>query len=122
MLVHFLSERPIIIKTDTINYALGVVMSQECENGCLHPAAFHSKKFKPVEINYDIQDKEMLAIVAALKEWKHMLKLCQEEFIAFIDHKTLSTLLHQRYYSDVKLDGQSSILHLGLRLNTHQAT
>ena len=55
---------------------LGAVMSQECEDGRLHPMAFHSRMFKPAEINYDIHDKEMLAIVAALKEWEHMLKSC----------------------------------------------
>ena len=55
---------------------LGAVMSQECEDGRLHPMAFHSRMFKPAEINYDIHDKEMLTIVAALKEWEHMLKSC----------------------------------------------
>ena len=51
--------------------------------------AFHFRKFQPAEINYHIHDKEMLAIVAALKEWEHMLKSCQEEFTDFTDHKNL---------------------------------
>ena len=89
ILVHFLSERPTVIETDASDYALGAVMSQDCNDGRLHPVAFHSRKFKPAEINYDIHDKEMLAIVAALKEWEHMLKSCQGEFTVYTDHKNL---------------------------------
>ena len=51
--------------------------------------AFHSKKFKSAEINYHIHDKEMRAIVAALKKWEHMLKSCQAEIVIFTDHKSL---------------------------------
>ena len=68
VLVHFHSGRPTVIETEASDYALGAVMSQECEDGRLHPVAFHSRKFKPAEINYVIHDKEMLAIMAALKE------------------------------------------------------
>ena len=74
ILVHFLSDRPTVIETDVSDYTLGAIMSQECEDGCLYPVAFHSRKFQPAEINYDIHNKEMLAIVAAQKEWVHMLK------------------------------------------------
>ena len=75
-MVHFLSGRPTVIEIDASDYVLSAVISQEYEDGCLHPVAFHSRKFKPAEINYNIYDKEMLAIVAALKEWEHMLKSC----------------------------------------------
>ena len=90
VLVHFLSGRPTVIETDASDYALGAVMSQECEDGRLHPVAFHSRMFKPAEINYDIHDMEMLAIVAALKEWEYILKSCQGEIVIFIDHKNLA--------------------------------
>ena len=89
ILLHFLSGRPIVIETDASDYALGAVMSQECEDGCLHPVAFHSRKFQPAKINYDIHNKEMLAIVAVLKKWEHMPKSCQEEFTVFTDYKNL---------------------------------
>ena len=63
ILVHFLLGRPTIIETDASDYTLGAVMSQECEDGRLHLVAFYSRKFLPAEINYDIHNKEMLAIV-----------------------------------------------------------
>ena len=59
--------------------------------------AYHSRKFKLAEINYDVHDKEMSAIVAALKEWEHialkewehMLISYKEEFTVYTDHKNL---------------------------------
>ena len=87
--MHVLLGRPTVIETDASDYALGAVMSQECEDGRLHLVAFHFKKFQPAEINYDIHDQEMLAIIAAPKEWEHLLKSCQEEFTVFTDHKNL---------------------------------
>jgi hypothetical protein len=51
--------------------------------------AYHSRKFKPAEINYDIHDKEMLAIVVAFKEWEHMLKSVAGEITVYTDHKNL---------------------------------
>jgi hypothetical protein len=58
--------QPIQIETDASNWALGGVLSQKHE-GRMHPVAFHSRKFSPAECNYDIHDKEMLAIIEALK-------------------------------------------------------
>jgi hypothetical protein len=42
---------------------------QYSEDGLLHPCAFFSKKNAPIECNYEIYDKEMLAIVRCLEEW-----------------------------------------------------
>jgi hypothetical protein len=92
ILVHFFPERPTIVETDASDFALGAILSQEVpatEGGSLHPVAFHSRNFKPAEINYDIHDKEMLAIVVAFKEWEHMLKSTASEITVFTDHKNL---------------------------------
>ena len=91
VLAHFISDQPTVIETDASDYALGAIMSQIQIRGddSLHPVAYHSRKFKPAEINYDIHDKEMLAIVVALKEWEHMLKSCKDEFTVYTDHKNL---------------------------------
>jgi hypothetical protein len=68
ILVHFHPERSTVVETDTSDFAVRAVLSQAQDSGRLHPVAYHSRKFKPAEINYDIHDKEMLAIVAAFKE------------------------------------------------------
>jgi hypothetical protein len=67
ILEHFRPERPTVVETDASDFALGAVLSQIRDTKRLHPVAYHSWKFKPAEINYDVHDKEMLAIVTAFK-------------------------------------------------------
>jgi hypothetical protein len=80
------------VETDASDFALGMILSQEVpatEGGSLHAVAFHSRKFKPAEINYDIHDKAMLAIVVVFKAWEHMLKSTASEITVFTDYKNL---------------------------------
>jgi hypothetical protein len=89
ILVHSHPEKPTVIETDASDFALGVVLSQIQETKRLHPVAYHSRKFKPAEINYDVHDKETLAIARAFKEWEHMLKSVAGEITVYTDHKNL---------------------------------
>jgi hypothetical protein len=89
ILVHFHPEKPTVVETDASDFALGAVLSQVQDTSRLHPVAYHSRKFKPAEINYDMHDKEMLAIVAAFKEWEHMLKSVADQITVYTDHKNL---------------------------------
>ena len=50
---------------------------------------FLSRKFSPAEMNYDIHDKEIVAIVLAFQEWEVQLKSCQLQVIVWTDHKNL---------------------------------
>ena len=54
-----------------------------------HPVAFSSKSLSPVERNYEIHDKEMLAIIRALDEWRHFLEGAHHPFEIWTDHKNL---------------------------------
>ena len=69
ILKHFDPDIPAIVETDASDFALGGILSQSHEKR-LHPIAFHSRKFSPAEINYDIHDKELLAIVDCFKKWR----------------------------------------------------
>ena len=77
ILAHFDATLPSIIETDASHYAVGVIHSQIQKNGRVHPVAFLSRKFSPAEMNYDIHDKETVAIVLAFQEWIHQLKSCK---------------------------------------------
>ena len=78
ILVYFHSDRKTIMETDASDFALGCVLSQLQSNNATHPVGYYSRKFKPTELNYDVHDKEMLAIMTAFKEWEHMLKSVQD--------------------------------------------
>jgi hypothetical protein len=87
ILVHFHPEKPTVVETDASDFALGAIMSQmQPESSRLHPVAYYSRKFKPAKVNYDIHNKEMLAIVAAFKEWEHMLKSVADQITVYTDH------------------------------------
>jgi hypothetical protein len=54
---------------DTCNYVSGSVLSQYDDDNVLHPMAYFSKKHSPTECNYEIYDKELMAIIQAFEEW-----------------------------------------------------
>ena len=59
------NSKPFRIEADSSDFATGAVLSQlSPEDGRWHPVAFMSKSLSPVERNYKIHDKKMLAIVA----------------------------------------------------------
>lgn len=49
-------------------------MSQYQEDGEWHPVAFNSETMAPAELNYQIHDKELLAVVRVLEVWRPELK------------------------------------------------
>jgi hypothetical protein len=69
ILTHFNLHREYIVETDAADFALGRTLLQTTEDKKLHPNAFYSRKFSPAEINYEIYDKELLAIVDCFKAW-----------------------------------------------------
>jgi hypothetical protein len=58
-------KKPIQIETDTSDLVIGMCLSQEYDSKW-HPIAYYLRKLLPAERNYDIHDKELLAIVTAL--------------------------------------------------------
>jgi len=55
----------------------------------LMPVAFHSRKFQPAEINYEIDDKELLAIVDAFKPWRRYCEGAMYQVQVYSDHQNL---------------------------------
>jgi len=89
ILAHFDAQRPVIIETDALDFALGAVLSQKDEENRLYPVAFHSRKFQPTEINYEIHDKELLAIVDAFKHWRRYCEGATHQVQVYSDHQNL---------------------------------
>ena len=63
ILVHPDFTKAFYLEIDASDFALGAVLSQMDEDKELHQVAFYSQKFSTIEINYEIYDKELLAIV-----------------------------------------------------------
>jgi len=89
ILGHFDQDRPAMIETDASDFAIGAVLSQKFEDGNIHPCAFLSRQMSPAEFNYDVFDKEMLAIVYALQKWRHYALGTPYKLTIFSDHQNL---------------------------------
>jgi len=89
ILTHFDDTRLTKLETEASDFALGAVLSQICEDEKWHPVALPSRKFSPAQINYDVHDKEMAAIVAAFKEWAYVLMSVDDQILVYTDHKNL---------------------------------
>jgi len=87
VLVTFHSDEPMQVWTDASDLALGACAKQE-RNGNWHPIAYWSYKLKGAETRYEIHDKELFAIVKALKHWRTYALSCSDLTI-FTDHKNL---------------------------------
>ena len=77
------------MEADTSNYATRGVLSIKYSDEKWRPVAFISKSLSDTEQNYEIHDKEMLAVVRCLEAWRHFLEGAVEKFKIWTDHKNL---------------------------------
>ncbi|KAK3530419.1 hypothetical protein QTP86_024464 [Hemibagrus guttatus] len=86
-------DRPFVVEVDASSSGLGAVLSQRHgEPGKLHPCAFYSRKLTAAEANYDMGNWELLAIKAALEEWRHWLEGARHPFQVLTNHRNLEYL------------------------------
>jgi hypothetical protein len=90
VLITLADDQPFRIEADSSDFATGAVLSQlSTEDGKWHPVAFLSKSLSETERNYEIHNKEMLAIMQALDEWRHFLEGASHKVKIWTDHKNL---------------------------------
>jgi hypothetical protein len=96
ILAHHDPARQCIVETDASDFAIGAVVSQKQDDGKLHPVAFHSRKFTPAEMNYEVHDKELLAIVDCFMAWRRYLEGTEHTIEVFTDHHNLEYFTHAK--------------------------
>ena len=89
---HFDPNLPLTMETDASDHTTAAVLSQE--NG---PLAFMSKKMTAAEQNYGITEKEMLAIVQGIKQWRKYFEGTRRTATIITDHKNLE------YFKNAKI-------------------
>jgi len=82
-------DREMRVEANALNYATRGILSLKCKDGKWRPVAFISKLLNTTEKNYEIHDKEMLAVIRCLEAWRHYLEGAKLEFKIWIDHKNL---------------------------------
>ncbi len=89
VLIMFESEKLITLKMNASDEAIKACISQSDDKKRLHLIAFHSRKLTDAELNYEIHDKKLLAIVNSFKQWRMYLKESRHQIQVYTDHKNL---------------------------------
>jgi hypothetical protein len=93
---HFDPSREVIIETDASDYVSAGVLSHRDDEGVLHPVAFFSEIHSPAECNYDMYDKELMAIIKALEERRPECEGAVHTLQLITDHKNLEEFMTKR--------------------------
>jgi transposase InsO family protein len=82
-------SQPFVLEVDASDFGVAGVLSQYDANQDLRPVAFYSRQMIPAERNYEIYDKELLAIHECFREWRHLLQGAQHRVTVLTDHNNL---------------------------------
>jgi hypothetical protein len=89
VLAHFDLEKQSYMECDVSDYVVSGVLSQIGNDGELHLVAFFSKKLNTAKCNYEIYDKELLAIIRAFEQLRPELEGIEIPIKVLTDHKAL---------------------------------
>uniref|UniRef100_A0A8C1PUC8 Gypsy retrotransposon integrase-like protein 1 n=1 Tax=Cyprinus carpio TaxID=7962 RepID=A0A8C1PUC8_CYPCA len=83
-------SRQFIVEVDASEVGVGAILSQRSSSDeKVHPCAYFSHRLSPAERNYDVGNRELLAIRLALGEWRQWLEGAAVPFIVWTDHRNL---------------------------------
>jgi len=92
VLAHPNPSSQFILNTDASGFAIAAVLSQQQEDGSMRPVAYYSKKMNSAQKNYGVTDKELLAIVEAVRHWRCYLEGNPYPTKVLTDHQGLKWL------------------------------
>ncbi len=82
-------DAPFKMEVDASSFAIGATLSQEDESHRWHPVAYFSETLSEAERNYNIYDRELLAIIKSLRHWRTYLVGTPHQTIIHTDHANL---------------------------------
>lgn len=101
VLATFNPELETRLEPDSSGWAVGGTLAQQDPvSEIWRPVAFFSAKHLPAECNYDIHDKELLAIIKCVKEWNSELRGLKKPFTILTDHKNLEPFASKKVLSE----------------------
>ena len=120
-------QKPFVVETDASHQGLGAILSQEQEDGSIHPVAYASRALSPQEVRYGITELETLAVVWAMSHYKSY--LYGNSVTVFTDHSAIKAILqtpnptgkHARWWTKVFGSGiaKVNIVHRSGKSNTN---
>ena len=93
-------NKPFILSTDASGESISYILSQNDEKGMEHLIAYMGRTLRPLERKYSISERECLALVEGVRQYKHFLE--HQHFTVVTDHSALKwSLLLQGFDFDV---------------------
>ena len=89
-LIHPNPAKQYVLELDASGFALGAVLSQRGDDGKLHPISYYSRMLTEAERNYDIYNRELLAMVEGLDHDRPLLARTIIPIIIKTDHLNLT--------------------------------
>ncbi len=87
-------SRPFFLEVDASQYATGAILTQKDEHNRLRPIGNVSHALTPAERNYDVHNRELLAVIRGLRAWRHIFLSSPFEVTVFTDHANLQYYRH----------------------------
>ena len=88
-------DKQFYIHCDASSYAVGAVLSQKDTEGELRPVGYFSRKLSSTQLRWDVYEREIYSVVAALEHWQMHLKGTALPIAVFTDHRSLEYLTDQ---------------------------
>ena len=89
LLWHYNMNLSTMVKTDASDRVVAGILSQQHSDTEWYSVVYFLKTMTPAECNYEIHDKEMLAIICSLEQWRLELEGTHSQFQIYTDHKAL---------------------------------
>jgi len=99
ILCHFDPERQCIIETEASDYVSAGVLSQYNNQNIVHPVTFFYKKHSPAQCNYEIYNKELMAIIRSFEKWRSKLESSPHVIEVLSDHRNLEYFMSTKLLS-----------------------
>ncbi|PIL28411.1 hypothetical protein GSI_08445 [Ganoderma sinense ZZ0214-1] len=117
VLFHFNPTHPSTLSTDASDFAIAGVLHQPDDAGHLHPVAYYSRKLSPAEINYQVYDKELLAVVDSFRDMRAWLIGTRDPVTVISDHKNLEYFMSSRLLNRRQARWSIFLSEFNFRLN-----
>ena len=89
-------DRPFTVATDASQFGIGAVLYQKDKDDKMHIIHLHAQSFTKGQKNYLATKCELLAMIAPLKKWRHI--LMGRKFTIEVDHKALEYIHSSTQY------------------------
>ena len=115
VLMHPDMSKPFVVVSDASDFGIGASLEQESDtDGRRRPVAFFSHKLNNSERKYPVHERELLAIVLALRKWRHLLYGSDFTVVCKTDHRPLQHFLSQANLSPRQVRWQQSLSEFNL--------